>query len=58
MCDITVRGKCNHIKIIQKISEQRNWKARQGTTESSHTEHCARTSKGTNVKEQNFGRGK
>jgi len=46
------RGNWNHIKTTQKISEQRNWKARQGTTESSHTGHCAHTSKGTNVKVQ------
>ena len=40
------RGNRSHLKIIQIISEQDTWKARnQGTTENSHTEHCTRTEK-------------
>ena len=37
-------GKGNRNKVIHKISEQQNMKARnQGTTEKNHAGHCART---------------
>jgi hypothetical protein len=39
------RGNCNHLKIIQKIPEQRTGKARhRGTTENSHIGHDTHTS--------------
>ena len=39
------RGNWNRLKIIQKISNKRTWKAEyHGTTENSHTGHCAHTS--------------
>jgi hypothetical protein len=45
------RGKWNRVEIIQKISYKRTWKAeRNGTTENSHTGHCARTAGSTDVK--------
>ena len=48
------RGNWNHHKIVQKIPEQHNWKARQqGTADNSHTGHCTHTSESTIVKVQN-----
>lgn len=46
------RGKWNHLKMIQKIAEQRNGKARhQGNTTNSHIEDCAPTSESINIKD-------
>jgi hypothetical protein len=45
------RGNWNHLKIIQKISEQRNGKARnQENTKNSHTGYCTHTAESANVK--------
>ena len=53
------RGNWKHLKIIQRVPEQRTWKARyQGTTEHSHTGHCARTAGSTDVNVQNVQHGK
>jgi hypothetical protein len=52
-CDTSNNGgNWNHLKIIQKIPEQRTTgKARnRGTTENSHITHCTHTSESTNVK--------
>jgi hypothetical protein len=50
-CTSKNSGSWNHIKIIQKIPEQYNGKARyQGTTENSHIGHCTRTAGSTDVK--------
>ena len=47
------KGKRSHLKIIQKIPEQRTGKARnQGSTENSHIVHSTHTSENTNVKVQ------
>jgi hypothetical protein len=47
------RGNWNHLKIIQKIPEQRIGKPRsQGATENSRTGHCTHTPESTNVKGQ------
>ena len=55
-CDISNnRGNWNHLKIIQKIHEQRNGKAQnQGTTENSHIGHDTHTSESTDVKVQDI----
>jgi hypothetical protein len=48
------KGNLNHLKIIQKMYEQHNWKAwHPGTTENSHNGHCAHTLESINVKAQN-----
>jgi len=53
------KGDWNHLKIIQKITEQHIRKARNKvTTENSHTGHCTRTSKSANVKVQHIQHGK
>lgn len=50
---INNRGNWNHLKITQKISELRTWKARhEGNTENNHIRHSANTYKNTNVKLQ------
>ena len=42
-----------------KISEQRNWEARnRGTTDNCHTGHCTHTAEITDVKAQNIHNGK
>ena len=47
------RGNWNRLEIIQKISNKRTWKAEcNGTTENSHTGHCARIAGSTDVKVQ------
>ena len=47
------RGNWNHLKIIQKIPQQHNRKARnQGTTEDSHIVHCTHTEESIDVKVQ------
>jgi hypothetical protein len=53
-CDISSnRGKWNHLKIIQKIPQQHNGKARsQGVAENSHIGHCTHTAESTDVKVQ------
>jgi hypothetical protein len=52
-------GNIKFKKTYRKYLNNVTGKARQkGTTESSHTGHCARTSKGDNVKIQNVGREK
>jgi hypothetical protein len=57
---IEVKRLCNvktnvtPLKIVQKIPEQHNGKARnQETTENSHTGHCTQTSESTSVETQN-----
>ena len=51
-------GNWNHLKIIQKISEQNTGKARnQGTAENSNIGRCTHTSESTNVKVQNIQHG-
>jgi hypothetical protein len=53
------RGKWNHLKIIQKITEQHTRKVRNtGTTENSHIGHCTRTSESAKVKVQHTQHGK
>jgi hypothetical protein len=53
------RDNWNHLKIIQKISNKRAWKAEHhGTTENGHIGHCPRTSGSTNVKVQGVCYGK
>jgi hypothetical protein len=50
---IITRANWNHLKIIQKIPEQRTGKAQnEETTENSHIGHCTYTSESTNVKIQ------
>jgi hypothetical protein len=45
------RGDWKHLKIIQKIPEQRTGKARnEVTTESSHIGHCTHTAESADVK--------
>ena len=52
-------GKWNHLKIIHKVPEQHNVKARnQRTAENSPIGPYAHTSGSTNVREQNFQYGK
>jgi hypothetical protein len=47
-------GKWNHLKIMQKTSEQHNRKAlHQGTTENSQAVYCKQASGSANVKVQN-----
>ena len=42
---------CDHLKAIQKISDQHTWKARhQETKENNHAGHCTHTSESTKVK--------
>jgi hypothetical protein len=49
------RGNWNHLKIIQKIPEQRTGNPRsQGATENSHIGHCTHTAESTNVKCNRF----
>jgi hypothetical protein len=49
----------NHLKIIQKISQQRHGKAlNQVTIERSDTGHCTPTAESTDVKAQNIQHGK
>ena len=53
------RGNWNHLRIIQKIPEQRTGKAsNQGTTENSHFGHSTHNSESTDVKVQNIYNGK
>ena len=56
ICDTSNnRDNLNHLKTIQKITEQHTGKERnQGTTENSHTGHGTRT----NIKLQNIQHGK
>jgi hypothetical protein len=52
-------GNWNRLKIIQKISDKRTWTAQHhGTTETSHTGHCAHISGSTDVKIPEFCYGK
>jgi hypothetical protein len=52
-------GNWNRVKIIRKIPEQHTGKARnQGTTENSHTGHCAHTAGSADVKVQDIQHGK
>jgi hypothetical protein len=49
------KDNCKHHKILQKTSEQHNWRARrQRITENRHIRHCAHTSESANVKVQNI----
>jgi hypothetical protein len=51
-------GSWNHLKIIQKISEQHTLTARyQGTTDNSHIGHCTHTAESTDVKYKIFNMG-
>lgn len=53
------RGNLNRLKVTQKISNKRTWKAEHhGTTVNSHVGHCARTSGSTDVKVQDVCCGK
>ena len=46
-----IRGNWNRYKMIQKITDQQNGKARhQGNTANSHIQDCAYTSESINVK--------
>jgi len=43
------KGGWNHFRIIQKITEQRAWKAgHRGTTGSGHIGHCTHAAEGSN----------
>jgi len=49
------RGKWNHLKIIQKITEPHTGKVRnKGTTENSHIGYCTLTSVSANLKVLNI----
>jgi hypothetical protein len=49
------RSNWNHFKILQKMFEQRNGKARyQGTTENSYIGHSTHTAESANVEAQKY----